>query len=58
MTAGLCCGKVHGFGVRSHNIFAVILHRFFSKSGGIPAKNLYNLTNKSVARSNINHYAV
>ena len=47
-----------GFGVRSYNIFAVILHRFFLKSVRIPAKNLYNLTSKSAARSNANHCAV
>ncbi len=58
MTAGLCCGKVHGFGVRLHDIFAVIQHRFFLKSDWIPAKNLYNLTNKPAAQSNTNHYAV
>ena len=38
--------------------YAVILHRIFLKSVRIPAKFLYNLTNKSVARSNANHYAV
>ena len=48
----------YAFDVRSHDIFAVILHRFFLKSVRIPAKNLYNLTNESAARSNINHYAV
>ena len=47
-----------GFDVRLHNIFAVILYRFFLKSDRIPSKNLYNLTNKSAAQSNINHYAV
>lgn len=36
--------------------YAVILYGFFLKSVRIPAKNPYNLTNKSAARSNINHY--
>ena len=47
-----------GFDARSHNIFAVISRGFFLKSVRIPAKNPHNLTNKSVALSNINHYAV
>lgn len=47
-----------GFGFRSYNIFAVILHRIFLKSVRIPTKILYNLTNKPAARSKANHYAV
>ncbi len=35
------------FAVLSAAIFVVISHRFFLKSDRIPAKNLYNLTNKS-----------
>ncbi len=45
------------FDVRLHDIFAVILHRNFLKYVSIPANFLYNLTDKSVAQSNANHYA-